>query len=469
MNKIFPSAEEAIRDVKDGASIIFGGIGSPYTAPSTLIQALKNKGVKNLTAICNLLGFGPTNPIILAEDKQIKKLIACFGGVAGFPTKIEEQIGSGEVEFELVSQGLLCERLRAGGAGIPAFYSPTGVGTIVESGKEKRTFGGREYLLETALTADFAFITAHKADTLGNLVYRGSSRNFNPVYATAAKVTIAEVEEIVDAGVIDPNQVVTPGIYVDRIIKTQLDRRAVGLAALSLTGVRRQVMGEPIHRPGKKPSLSRELVAMRVAQEFKDGQWVNLGVGMPALVSQFIPNNVQLHTEIGILAFGPPTKTKEEIDVDVFGASVEHLTLKPGTSFCSNLEAFAMARGGRVNAVVLGAFQVSEKGDLANLWTQKMKAPGVGGAMDLVVGGARVIVAMEHLSEDGKPKIVKECTYALTAPRCVSLIVTDLAVIEVTERGLVLKEVAPGWTAEEVQRLTEAKLIVAPDCHEISL
>ncbi len=468
MNKVFGSAEEAIQDVKDGASIIFGGIGSPHTSPTTLIQMLKKKGVKDLTAICELAGFGPTNPIILADDKQIKKLIACFGGIAGFPTKLEEQIASGEVEFELVSMGILCERLRAGGAGIPAFYSPTGIGTITESGKEKRSFGGREYILENSITADFAFISAHKADTLGNLVYRGTSRNFNPVFATAAKVTIAEVEEIVDAGAIDPNQVVTPGIYVDRIIKTQLDRRAIGLAALSVIGVRRQVMGEPIHRPGMKPSLSRDLIAMRIAREFKDGQWINLGVGIPSLVSQFIPENVQLHAEMGILAFGPIAKTREEIDVNIFGASAEYLTLKPGTSFCSILDAFAMARGGRVNSVVLGAFQVSEKGDLANILTPNMKAPGVGGAMDLVTGSARVIVAMEHLSEDGKPKIVKNCTYALTGQHCVSLIVTDLAVIEVTNKGLLLREVAPGWSPTEVQALTDAPLVISPDCKEMS-
>jgi 3-oxoacid CoA-transferase len=468
LNKVFNSAEEAIWDVRDGASIIFGGIGSPHTSPSTLIQAVKNKKVRNLTAICELPGFGPTNPVTLADDKQIKKLIACWGGVAGFPTAIEKQIASGEVEFEMVSMGLLCERLRAGGAGIPAFYSPTGVGTITETGKEKRTFGGREYLLETSLKADFAFITAHKADTLGNLVFRGTSRNFNPVFATAAKITIAEVEEIVDAGEIDPNQVVTPGIYVDRIIKTKLDRRAIGFAALSAIGVRRQVMGEPIHRPGMKPSLSRDLIAMRIAKEFKDGQWINLGVGIPSLVSQFIPQNIQLHAEMGILAFGPIAKTEEEIDVDIFGASAEYLTLKPGTSFCSILEAFAMARGGRLNTVVLGAFQVSEKGDIANILTPEMKAPGVGGAMDLVTGSSKVIVAMEHIREDGKPKIVKNCTYALTGQRCVSLIVTDLAFIEVTNQGLLLKEVAPGWSPAEVQALTDAPLIISSDCKEIS-
>lgn len=469
MNKVFNSADEAIWDVEDSDSIIFGGIGTPHTSPANLIQALRTRGVKNLTAICELPGFGPTNPIILAEDKQIKKLIACFGGVAGVPTKIEEQIASGEIEFELVSMGILCERIRAGGAGIPAFYSPTGVGTITESGKEKRTFKGREYLLENSITSDFAFITAHKADTLGNLVYRGTSRNFNPVFATAAKVTIAEVEEIVDVGEIDPNQIVTPGIYVDRIIKTNLDRHTIGLAALSKIGVRRQIMmGELIHRPGMKPSLSRDLIAVRIAKEFKDGQWINLGVGIPTLVSQFIPEDVQLHAEMGILAFGPMVKTQEEIDIDIFGASAEFLTLKKGTSFCSILEAFAMARGGRVNSVVLGAFQVSEKGDLANILTPNMKAPGVGGAMDLVTGSARVIVAMEHLNEDGKPKIVKECTYALTGKQCVSLIVTDLAVIEVTNRGLVLKEVAPGWSPAEVQALTEATLIISPDCKEIN-
>ena len=467
MGKVFSTPAEAIWDVSDGASIIVGGAGLPQASPVSLLSALNDKGVKNLTVICNTTGAGPWAPSILAEKKQIRKLIAAFGAYARWATAVDEQIQSGEIELELVPQGMLCERLRAGAAGIPAFYSPTGVGTIIDSGKEHRIFGSREYILESASTADFAFIPAYKADTWGNLVYRRTSRNFNPVFATAAKVTIAEVEEIVEVGGLDPDSIVTPGIYVDRIVKTSVDRQNI-FEQLKPMLSHRLVVGGPIQRPGMKLSLSRELIAMRVAKEFKAGDWVNLGAGLPALVTQFLPEGVMVHTEVGILAPGPSPATDADIDRDTYGASGELLTLRPGTSFCSNLEAFTMARGGRVTAVVLGAYQVSEKGDLANIWSPKMRALGVGGAMDLVVGGAKVIIAMEHVTEKNEPKIVAECTYPLTGPRCVSLIVTDLAVIEVTDTGLVLKEVAPGWSPEEIQALTEAKLVIAPDCTEIT-
>ena len=470
VSKVFASANEAIFDVGDGASIIFGGPGVVHASPTTLIWAVKEKGVKNLTAILNFPGIAPTNPLCLSDKKQIKKLIGAFGGIAGVPTAIEEQIRRGEVEFEMVPQGILCERLRAGGAGLPAFYSPTGVGTMIEEGKEVRYFNGRRFLLETALTADFAFIPAYKADKMGNLVYHATGRNFNPVFATAAKVTIAEVDEIVEVGELSPDSIVTPGIYVDRIIKTQINRRDIATQFKTQMAKQVTIGGQIQKRPkGMKPGLTRELIALRVARELKDGQWVNLGSGLPILVSQFLPEGVNLHAEMGLMSYGPPPQANEQFDHYVFDAMGMFVTMKPGTSCCTNLEAFAMARGGRLDTVVLGAFQVSEKGDLANVWSPKMGAPGVGGAMDLVVGGSRVIIAMEHVTEEGEAKVVKECSYRLTAPRCVSLIVTDLAVIEVTGKGLVLHEVAPGWTPQEVQAVTAAPLIVSPDCKEITL
>lgn len=469
VNKVYSSAREAIFDVKDGASIIFGGPGGIHNAPTTLIWALKEKGVKDLTAILNFPGPGPTCPVALADNKQIKKLIGAFGGIAGVPTLIEDQIKKGEVEFEMVPQGVLCERLRAGGAGLAAFYSPTGAGTVIEEGKEVRYFNGRRYLLENALTADFAFIPAYKADTMGNLIFRRTGRNFNPVFATAAKVVIAEVDEIVEPGEIDPDHVVTPGIYVDRIVKTQINRREIATQFRTMMA-KRVTVGGSIKRPeGMKPGLTRELIALRVARELKEGDWVNLGFGLPILASQFLPEGVNLHAELGLMAYGPPPQTEAEFDPYVYDAAGMFVTTKPGTACCTNLEAFAMARGGRLNTVVLGAFQVSEKGDLANIFSPRMGAPGVGGAMDLVVGKAKLIVAMEHVTEEGEPRILKECTLKLTAPRCVSMIITDLAVIEVTDKGLLLREVAPGWTPAEVQKYTGAPLTVSPDCREIAM
>ncbi len=199
---------------------MFGGFGVTGI-PFTLIKALSKKGTRNITAITNSPGgrIEDLDLSVLFSNKQIKKVIASFAAYPGKLSVFEQQYLKGEVELELVPQGTLAERIRAGGAGEAGFYTPTGVGTIVEEGKEKRTFDGKEYLLELALRADFALIKAHKADRMGNLTYRMTARNFNPVMATAAEVTVVEVDEIVEAGELDPETIVTPGIFVDRIVK----------------------------------------------------------------------------------------------------------------------------------------------------------------------------------------------------------------------------------------------------------
>ena len=220
-NKVYPTPADAISDVQDGATIMFGGFASAGS-PTNLILALYEKGTSGLTGIANNIGLGDKLDL-LCEKRQIQKMIASFAirASAKRQTLFEQLYLQGGVELELVPQGTLAERIRAGGAGIPGFYTATGAGTVVAEGKETRVFDGREYLLERSLTADFAFIRAHKADTLGNLIYRKSSRNFNEVMATAAGVTIAEVEEVVEAGELDPEIVVTPAVYVDRVVKAK--------------------------------------------------------------------------------------------------------------------------------------------------------------------------------------------------------------------------------------------------------
>jgi 3-oxoacid CoA-transferase subunit A len=219
MDKVYDSAAAAIHDVFDGATIMFGGFASAGT-PTNLILALRDKATTNITAIANNIGLGDKLDV-LCEDHQLKKIIASFviRASAKYQSVFEQQYARGEVEMEVVPQGTLAERIRAGGAGIPAFYTPTGVGTVVAEGKPIASFDGRQYILERALTADFAFIRADKGDRFGNLVYRKSSRNFNQPMATAAKVTIAEVEQIVEPGELDPEAIVTPGVYVQRIVQ----------------------------------------------------------------------------------------------------------------------------------------------------------------------------------------------------------------------------------------------------------
>jgi 3-oxoacid CoA-transferase A subunit len=230
INKVLETFEEAVQDVPDGAVIMVGNFAGPGGTPFYLIQALRRQGAKNLTIVANTAGgIGLTldydDHRILFENKQVKKVIASFpfSTSASRPSVAEKQILSGEVELEIVPQGTLSERIRAGGAGIPAFYTPTGAGTVIEKGKEVKVFDNRPCLLERALKADYAFVRAFKADLMGNLVYRGTQRQFNPIMAIAARTTIAEVDRIVDAGELDPESVITPGIYVKRIVKVKED------------------------------------------------------------------------------------------------------------------------------------------------------------------------------------------------------------------------------------------------------
>lgn len=219
-----------------------------------------------------------------------------------------------------------------------------------------------------------------------------------------------------------------------------------------------------------KERLHREIVAMRVARELRDGDVVNLGIGIPTLCSQFVPEgrSVVYHSESGVLGYGPMAEPGEE-DINLINAGGQFLAPNPGMSFFNSVEGFAMIRGGHIDVAVLGAMQVSERGDLANWMLPQRGIGNVGGAMDLAAGAKRIIVAMEHTDRRGNPKIVRECDFPLTAPRCVSLIVTDVAVIEVADSGLILTETAPGWSAADIQEITAAHLRVSPDLGEFRL
>ena len=215
MNKLVQSAEEAVKDIPSGAVIMSGGFGLCGN-PEDLIRAIHAKGVDKLTIISNNCGVDGKCLGLLLEAKQIKKMVSSY---VGENKTFETQFLSGELEVELVPQGTLAERIRAGGAGIPAFFTPTGFGTVVADGKETRNFNGVDCVMETGLVADFAIVKAWKGDAHGNLVFRKTARNFNPMMATAGKVTIAEVEEFVPAGELDPDEIHTPGIFVQRVIK----------------------------------------------------------------------------------------------------------------------------------------------------------------------------------------------------------------------------------------------------------
>jgi 3-oxoacid CoA-transferase len=450
MDKLVASPAEAVADIGDGSSVAIGGFGLSHRFPSSLIVALKEKGSKNLCVVCNGLGQpGAPTAHLLAENHQLSKLIACFSARPGVVSEAERQVAAGELEVELVPQGTLVERMRAGGAGIPAFYTPTSVGTNIADGKEIRHFDGRPYVLEHGITVDFAFLRAYKADRAGNLKFRGGSRNFNVSFAKAARVAIAEAEEIVETGELSPDEVDLPGVFVTRVVRTTVHMDVHNLPR----GPRRGA--ETARTYHDKPALTRAQIAQRAALLLEEGSYVNLGAGMPVQVSNFLSGrDVTLHAENGILGYGGGVRS-DGIDPDLHDAGGQFITLKPGASFFESVTSFEIARSGRLSTVILGAYQVSERGDLANWATPEMAGGGIGGAMDLAVGAQRLMVTMEHTDSQGRPKLVKTCTYPLTVPERVDTVVTDLALLEREDGRFVLREVAEGFEVDEVLELTD--------------
>jgi 3-oxoacid CoA-transferase len=457
MNKIFASPEQAIADIPDGATIAIAGFSVGHRFATSLIIALRDQGTKELCIVCNSLGDpGATRGQILAENKQVKKLIAAFSVRPGTPTASEAQIAAGEMEVELVPQGILVERCRAGGAGIPAFYSPTSVGTELVKGREIREFDGKHHVLERAIRVDYAFLRGYRADRLGNVQFRGGSQNFNPSFAKAAHVAIVEVDEIVEPGAIPPNLVDLPGIFISRVVKTtqkfELWRRP-----------ERRPTDKPRLYNGK-PGLTRAGIAKNAARLVKDGSYVNLGVGIPTMVSNYLlDRDVILHAENGVLGYGHMVTEENEIDPDIYNAAGQFVSLKPGASFFDSVTSFEMARGGRVDTVILGAYEVDQTASVANWSTADAKRGGIGGAMDLLSGRGDLVIVMEHSDSKGRPKLRKRCTYPLTGTGCVTYVVTDLALLRWDGKRFMLDEVAPGFTPQEVIALTEMEITAAPD------
>jgi 3-oxoacid CoA-transferase len=417
-----------------------------------LVIALRDQGARNLCIVANSLGAGGDfRPQILVQNDQVKRLVLSFSSRPGLPSPEEIKISKGEIELELVPQGILVERMRAAGAGLPAFYSPVTVGTPLQEGKEVRNFGGRDFVLEHALPVDVALIRGYRADRFGNVEFRGSSAHFHPSFAKAAKLTIVEVEEIVDAGEISPERVGLPGIFVSRVVRTTTTYPAPkGQMGRRAADSHREYFG--------KPALSRSGMAQRVAALLPDGAHVNLGSGLPTLVAGHAHGKTFiLHAENGALGYDL-LQDPAGIDVDLFDAAGNFIRMRPGGAVFDSVVSFEIARSGRLAAVVLGAYQVSENGDLANYALPGQIGGGIGGAMDLAASGSRVIALMEHCDSKGNPKLVETCTCALTAPGCVDVVVTDLAILERIDGCFVVTAMVDGFTNEELKAITPMKI-----------
>ncbi|MGR3811782.1 3-oxoacid CoA-transferase [Jiulongibacter sp. NS-SX5] len=433
------TAEKAATLVKDGDIILGGGFGMTGN-PVSILHELAKLSTKDLTFVGNNVGEPGIGGGRLLNNGQLKKMIGSFFTGNHEAVKAAQE---GRVEYELIPQGTLAEALRAGGAGIGGFYTPTSAGTKLAEGRETKVIDGVEQVFFKGIRGNVAIVRAWKADTAGNLQYRMTEQNFNKAMATAADLVIAEVQEIVPVGDLDPNQIHTPGCFVDYIVQKELKIEDLGSSAS--TG-------------SKKADELRMNMAKRAFKEVQKGDVVNLGIGIPTLVADLISpeDGIILHTENGMLGVGPePTDGGGALNYPVNAGKIPVTALK-GSSYFDSSDSFAMIRGGHIDVAVMGGLEIDEAGNLANWSVPGKPLLGVGGAMDLASGAKRLIITLRHTDKAGNSKVVPECTLPLTASHCVDMCITDLAVFKFIEGKLTLIEIMPGSTLEEVKAKTAA-------------
>lgn len=435
------TAQQAAALVKNGDTLLQGGFGMTGN-PVHLMHALAETETKDLTFIGNNVGEPGLGGGRLLRNGQIKKMIGSFFTSNPEAVKAAQE---GVVDYELIPQGTLAEAVRAGGAGIGGFYTPTAAGTDIATGKETRIINGKAMVFVPSIRGNVAFIRAWKADTAGNLQYRMTEQNFNKAFATAADLVIAEVEEIVAVGDIAPENIHTQGCFINYLVQAHTTLEELGSSASV--------------NKSKVVSEKRMNMAKRALAELQRGEVVNLGIGIPTLVADLITDEhgIILHTENGMLGVGPaPKDGGGAMDYPV-NAGKTPVTALPGTSYFDSTESFAMIRGGHVDTAVMGGLQVDEAGNLANWAVPGAPLLGVGGAMDLASGAKKLMITMMHTERDGTSKIVPACTLPLTTKGAVDMLITDLAVFRYIDGKLTLTELLPGTTLEDVREKTAAK------------
>ena len=338
ISKVVQNSNDAIKDIENGAVLMLGGFGL-CGIPENSIHSLVKKGINNLTCISNNAGIDDFGIGLMLQNRQVKKMISSY---VGENKEFERQLLSGELEVELIPQGTLAERIRAGGAGIPAFFTPAGVGTEVAEGKVIEEFDGKKYVKEKWLKADFSIIKAWKGDKSGNLIFKGTARNFSPMMAAAGIICIAEVEELVEPGELNPNEIHVPGIYVQRIFKGVNYQKRIEQSTTAPPAPDGASAAEELYSFGI--GLTKFGIAKRISQEIKNNSYVNLGIGIPTLVANYIPKeiNVMLQSENGLLGIGP-FPTEENIDADLINAGKQTVTMQKGSSLFDSAESFAAA------------------------------------------------------------------------------------------------------------------------------
>jgi len=445
---------QAAAMVRAGDRIIAGGFGMTGH-PVHLLDALSECATGALTYIGNNVGEPGLGGGKLLRNGQIKKAVGSY-----FTSNPEAVAAAqrGDLEVELLPQGSLAEAIRAGGAGLGGFFTPTAANTVLADGREARVIDGVDMVFVAPIRAEVAFIRAWRADTAGNLCYRLTESNFNAAAALAADLVIAEVERIVEVGDLDPNAIHTPGCLVDYLVPEKLQPEDLG-SSVSIAGSL------------KKVDDARMRMARAALAELQPGDVVNLGIGIPTLVADLITaeSGIIMHTENGMLGVGPEPASGGAMDYPVNAGKIP-VTILPGGSYFDSAMSFAMIRGGHVDVAVMGGLQVDQRGNLANWAVPGKPLLGVGGAMDLAVGAKKLVVTMTHTDRAGNSKIKRLCDLPLTARAKVDVIITDLGVFYVrgseSSRELALVKLMPGVSESQVAAATEADYRVELDARQ---